>query len=134
MGSGTTLATWFVDAHFKAGGFSTMIEYANKKAPDGPEAYGDSIDPNLVTGYFYTGEAINIQAGYLTTSNFELAARYTAVNPEDITNRADNRQYTFGLSRYIKDHTVKIQTDFTILTEENNDNDFMFRLQVEVGI
>jgi hypothetical protein len=45
---------------------------------------------------------------------------------------------TFGLSRYIRGHSLKIQTDFSIITETDQnsreeDKEFMFRFQVEMA-
>jgi len=49
-----SLKTWFVDAHFKYNGFSSMMEYANKTAPEGSVIY--DADGNFKEA-FYTGTA-----------------------------------------------------------------------------
>jgi len=127
----TDLSTIFADAHFKYNGFSSMIEYANKKAPDGPLVY--DVDGTTVLDAFYTGEGFNWQAGYLFKNNLEVAGRYTYVSPEDITGRNPNTQYTLGLSRYFVGHNLKIQTDLTFIEEDNRDDALMYRLQMEVA-
>ncbi len=128
----TDLKSLFIDAHFKYNGFSTMIEYANRSAEnDGVYTY----DPILLTERsYYTGHAINAQMGYVFPSNIEAAVRYTKVTPEAATGRNINNQYTFGLSKYVVGHTVKVQSDITLIKEETKDNMMLFRFQVELGI
>lgn len=126
-----TLETWFLDAHFKYQGFSTMIEYANKKAHNGP-AITDETGATI--GTFYTGTGFNIQSGYLFKNNIELAGRYTSVDPDDETGKAQNNQYTLGLSKYIVGHALKIQSDISLIDEENADRQYMYRFQVEFSL
>lgn len=124
------LSTIFADAHFKYRGFSSMLEYVNKQAPEGPLVYG--TDGELLDT-FYTGEGFNWQAGYLFENNLEIAGRYTRVTPESITGRDQNTQYTLNLSRYFRGHNLKIQTDVTFIEEDNSDDLLMYRLQVELA-
>jgi hypothetical protein len=127
----TDLSTIFIDAHFKYRGFSSMIEYVNKNAPDGPLVY--DTDGVTVVDAFYTGEGFNWQAGYLFDNNLELAGRYTHVTPEAIAGRNPNTQYTLGLSKYFVGHNLKIQTDLTFIEEDKRDDVLMYRLQLEVA-
>lgn len=124
------LSTIFADAHFKYRGFSSMIEYVNKKAPEGAVVY--DAEGNFA-GAFYTGEGFNWQAGYLFKNDVEIAARYTAVRPEAIAGRQPNTQYTLNLSRYFVGHNLKLQTDLTFIDEDNADDVLMYRLQVELA-
>ncbi|UII31217.1 OprO/OprP family phosphate-selective porin [Fulvivirga ulvae] len=126
-----TLETWFLDAHFKYRGFSTMVEYANKKAHNGPAIVDET---GATIGSFYTGSGINIQSGYLFKNNIELAARYTGVEPDKETGKDKNDQYTVGLSKYIVGHALKIQSDITLIDEEGADSQYMYRFQVEFSL
>lgn len=124
------LESIFIDACFKYNGISSLIEYANKKSPDGPvilDGAGNFVEA------FYTGSGISWQAGYLFKNNFEIAGRFTQVTPEKITLRNENTQYTLGLSRYIVGHNLKIQSDFTLIKEDSKDDMLMTRLQVELA-
>lgn len=124
------LSTIFADAHFKYRGFSSMAEYADRKAPDGAAIYdaeGTFIDA------FQTGQGFNWQAGYLFKNNFEVAGRYTVVNPEEITGRPDATQYTLNFSKYFVGHNLKVQTDISFTEEENTDDFLMYRLQMELA-
>lgn len=124
------LETIFVDAYFKYNGLSSLMEYANKKSPDGPVILDGS--GNFVNA-FYTGSGISWQAGYLFKNNFEIAGRYTKVTPEKITLRNENTQYTIGVSRYIVGHSLKIQSDVTLIQEDTRDDVLMTRFQVELA-
>ena len=124
------LSTWFADAHYKYNGFSSLIEYAHKSAPQGPVIR--DVEGNFQDA-FYTGEGFSGQAGYLFTSNLELAGRYTAVIPEHSTGRNKNVQYTFGVSKFFAEHSLKIQTDLTLIREDTKEDQLLYRLQLELG-
>lgn len=118
------LRTIFVDAMFKYQGLSLMAEYANKSAAN--EIPG--------TGWG-TGEGFVIQSGYLFPNNFEVAARFTTIEPDDLVFSTINEEteYTLGLSRYIVGHNLKVQSDISLVDRELSDNDLRFRFQVELS-
>lgn len=130
----SSLETVFIDLMFKYQGFSIMSEYANKSVkglPFGVEYNSQTeSDPLGDLAFFYSGTGFNFATGYVFKSNFEIAARYTTVNPEYYN---DNTQYTFGLSKYISKHTLKIQSDLTLIKEDTKDEQIMFRVQMEIG-
>jgi len=119
-----TLQAVFIDMHFKYRGWSVMSEYVNKQAPNGAV---------VSDGIFYTGTGLNIQTGYLLKNNLELALRFTEVLPAAETLRAGIHQYTFGVSKYIVGHSLKIQSDLTRIEIEGEDGSMMYRAQVEVS-
>lgn len=125
-----SLSTVFADAHFKYRGLSSMAEYVDRKAPDGAAVY--DAEGNFIDA-FQTGQGFNWQAGYLFKNNFEVAGRYTVVNPEEITGRSDATQYTLGFSRYFVGHNLKVQTDISLMEEDNADDFLTYRLQVELA-
>ncbi|TPE45036.1 FmdC precursor [Pontibacter mangrovi] len=126
------LQSVFVDAMFKYRGFSSMAEYANRTAPDGPVL--SRTEDGKVDEVFLTGNAFNLQAGYLFKSNWEVAGRYTAFNPERVTGTNGQEQYTLGLSKYIVGHSLKVQSDVTLQDQPGKDNFYQFRLQMEVAL
>jgi hypothetical protein len=130
MPSQRDLATWFVDAHFKYRGMSSMLEYAHRKAPDGPVILDE--EGNFLHA-FYTGEGLSWQAGYLFKNNFEIAGRYTSVKPEVATLRNHNVQYTLGVSRYFVQHSLKIQSDISFIREDTKNDALVYRLQLELA-
>lgn len=125
------LKTLFVDAMFKYRGFSAMAEYADKRSNGTPVV---ELSPlGKVTETFITGTGFNVQAGYLFKNNFEVAGRYTSIDPQSVTQLAKNVQYTLGLSRYLAGHTVKVQTDVSLLEKQTDLSQLMYRFQVEIG-
>jgi len=131
LSSTRTLTTVFADMMFKYKGFSMMAEYADKRAPKGSvvsyETNGD------VDEYFYTGSGLNVQAGYLFKNNWEVAGRYTQIDPSAV-NQIDNiKMYTLGFSRYIVGHALKMQTDVSLTQVGTNDAELMHRIQFELA-
>ena len=127
------LNTILADVMFKYKGFSLISEYANKQMK------GERIEENgdIINNY-YTGNGLNVQAGYLLMNNLEPSIRYTTISPDKDSERDLQEMLTFGLSRYIRGHSLKIQTDFSIITETDQisleeDKEFMFRFQVEMA-
>ncbi|MEX1001030.1 MAG: porin [Crocinitomicaceae bacterium] len=106
--SGKTINTLFADMMFKYKGFSLMAEYANRKTKDhDPHVYDAS---NNLMGTFYTGQALNVQAGYLFKNNYEIAGRITTVRPNEQVGPNEN-EYGLAFSKYFVGHKLKLQTD-----------------------
>ncbi len=124
------LSTVFADMMFKYKGFSFMGEYAYKEAEGSPVLATDST--NTPTRFFYTGSGYNAQAGYLFQNNWELAGRYTLIQPDDRNQLDDISMYTLGVSRYIVGHSLKVQGDVS-WTGEGNSEELMYRLQLELS-
>ena len=126
----TDQTTIFADAMFKYNGFSFMGEYAKRTAADEIATEADGTTP---TGdIVLTGNALNLQAGYLFKSNYEIAARFTTLNFENVTGALPRQQYTIGASRYIVGHKLKVQSDISYSTEDGNDDNITFRLGFDI--
>ena len=108
---GKTLNTFFADLMFKYQGFSAMIEYADKATDDDDPVLISNVTGEVI-GEYYTGSALNIQAGYMFQNNYEIAGRYT-INNADIGVDNEDKRYTLGLSKFFVGHSLKVQTDFT---------------------
>ena len=136
------LSTVFVDAMFKYRGFSAMAEYANKEALKDESSDGESEDGPVVRRdaegnveeTFVTGNAFNVQAGYLFKTNWEVAGRYTTYEPTPVTGLRAQKEYTLGVSKYIVGHSLKVQSDVSLLKRERRDNVYVFRLQLEIAL
>ncbi|TRO67281.1 porin [Christiangramia sabulilitoris] len=118
----TDITSIFVDAVFKYKGLSVMTEYANREA-DEPLARQQG-ESNFAEYVVAEGDAFNFQAGYLFKNNYEIAARYSMNDFNEITNLLDTEQYTLGASKYIVGHKLKIQADLTY-ARQNEINDFI---------
>jgi len=126
----TDQTTLFADAMFKYRGFSFMGEYAKRTAEDEIATEADAMTP---TGALVlTGSAINLQAGYLLKSNYEIALRFTTLDYEEVTGTLPEEQYTLGASKYIVGHKLKVQSDLSYTTEDKNQDNITFRLGFDI--
>jgi len=122
----TDISTLFIDGMFKYNGFAFMGEYAKRDADDPVAVEADGVTP---TGDIVrTGSAFNGQASYLFKNNYELTGRYTTVEYGDITGRAPLDQYTFGVSKYVVGHKLKVQSDISYTTRDGDPANIMFRI------
>lgn len=122
------MTSYFLDLHYKYKGVSLMIEAAKKEV--------NKLIPNLEKK-FRTGESINIQLGYLFDNYWELAGRYSYVRPDNIESDIDELgEYTIGISKYLSNHKLKIQSDFSYFELfDNLDNELIrYRFQVELQL
>jgi len=129
---GKTINSAFVDFMFKYKGFSVMGEYAQRFTADGNPVVLDVNDNNEVIGTYYTGTGLNLQAGYLFKSNYEVAARYTLITPETISGYKAETEYGLALSRYVVGHKLKVQTDLGYRQIANDDDKLFWRVQVDI--
>jgi len=126
----TDINTWFIDTMFKYQGFSFMGEYSKRSASD---ALGKNLDGSLTGTVVQVGKGLNLQTGYLLKNNVEVSGRYTKINLDQaVTGKAPETQYTFGLSKYIAGHKLKVQSDFSYLDSSGASNKLMYRLQLDL--
>lgn len=120
------ITTVFADMMFKYKGLSIMGEFAFRDADIVTHTSSDPASNAVVS----TGTGLNMCAGWLFENNWEVAGRYTQINPTD---GDSEMQYTLGLSRYIVGHALKVQADVSYLTEQNNPtSELMYRLQIDI--
>lgn len=120
---GNDLSTFIADMMFKYNGISAMSEFAARSSED-------------ETGIYGTGTGFVFQAGYLMTSNWEIAGRFTDIDADATqTVFADQREYTLGLSRYVSGHDLKFQTDISYQTFPGQTTEYLiFRFQTEIAL
>lgn len=125
----TDITTIFADAMFKYNGFSFMGEYA-KRTADNPIAIDTDGSP---TGdIVLTGNALNLQAGYLFKCNYEIVGRFTTLEYETVTNALPTKQYTFGVNKFIVGHKLKVQSDINYTTVDGNKDNITFELGFDI--
>jgi hypothetical protein len=120
--------SYFVDLHYKYKGISVMTEVAKKEV--------DLLIPDLVKN-FRTGESVNFQVGYLFDNYWELAGRYSYIRPDNSSSDINElTEYTFGISKYLAKHKLKLQTDFSYFDNFDLDDKttFRYRFQVELQL
>lgn len=126
---GKDLSTFFMDLMFKYKNWSLMTEYINRKAEGStPEVFDENNNP---IGTYYTGDGTNVSLGYMLDSNLEFAVRWTDVNPEEEV-ASPEQQYTFGISKFIVGHKLKIQSDITYRSIDLSEDDLIYRMQMDI--
>ncbi|WP_421893979.1 porin [Marinoscillum sp.] len=114
------LSTWLVDAVFKYQGLSWNAEYAHRSASD------------EVAGFGY-GKGFVTALGYVFKSNYEIAGRYTTVEPLGVNSSiSEAQEYTLGFSKYIVGHSLKVQSDISYM--DTTDDYLRFRVQMELAL
>lgn len=122
---------------FKYRGYAFAAEFMYRTSED-------PITQNVLgdVRYIYTGFGQNYQASYIWPSNYELAVRYSNMNPTSQIHQFESeiQQYTIGVSKYMKGHRLKFQSDITYEQRRSETgllppgNSWMVRFQIEVGI
>jgi len=126
----TDQTTVFADAMFKYSGFSFMGEYAKRTAENEIATELDGVTP---TGdIVLTGNALNLQMGYLFKNNYEIAGRYTTLEFESITANVPVRQYTLGFNKFVVGHKLKIQSDISYTALDGNADNITFRFGFDI--
>ncbi|MEJ6711730.1 MAG: porin [Flavobacteriales bacterium] len=127
----TNINTVFIDAMFKYQSLSLMVEYASRDAADPIAKNSDGTQTGDVV---QVGNGLNIMTGYILENNIEITGRYTSIKlDKNITGEDLETQYTLGLSKYFKGHKLKIQSDISYLTIDNNPTgNLLYRLQFDV--
>ena len=132
----TDQTTIFIDAMYKHNGFSFMGEYAKRTADDevAKDENGDIIlDNDGVPKYIVlTGNALNLQAGYLFDNNYEIAARFTTLEFEAVTGKEPTKQYTLGFNKFVVGHKLKIQSDISYTTLDDESDNITFRVGFDI--
>lgn len=133
------LSSIFIDTYFKYNGFSIMYEYVNKKIANGL-AYGFGTDGER--SLFYTGEAHNIQGGYIFKSNYSIDARFTDNKPTQSVSIDDGgtvnvddpeKKYQIGVSKYIAGHALKVQANVVYRDRLTRGDEMIYLAQLEIG-
>lgn len=128
----TDISTMFIDLMLKYNGFSFMGEYADRDSANPIAVNSDGTETGEVV---QVGRALNFQTGYLFKNNWEFSGRYTTIHlNKEITGKEQEKQYTLGISKYIVGHKLKVQTDLSYLTVNNEADELMWRLQMEVHL
>ena len=126
----TNINTLFIDAMFKYKGFSLMAEYADRDAKDPIAKNSDGTETGRVV---QIGTGLNIQSGYLFKNNWEVSGRYSTVDlDKKITGVNQENQYTLGLSKFIVGHSLKVQTDVSLIDVANQGEQVLYRLQFDI--
>lgn len=133
-----TLKSVLLDAMFKYKGWAAMSSFMSRTS----NQYAVTVNPDDVTqtNYVYIGDGFDYQLSYNFRSNYEVIGRYSVQHAgADIhALTPDTKQYSVGVTKYIWEHTFKLQSELTFDTLDyangTTKNNWYFRLQVEIGI
>ncbi|RTY73188.1 porin [Flavobacterium sp. LS1R10] len=133
-----TMKSVMLDVLVKYNGWAAMSSYMSRTTPRNAV----TINPDDISqsNFAYVGNGFDHQLSYNLLSNYEIIGRYSTQKVgEDIKLLAPNtKQYTIGLTKYIWEHTFKLQTELTFDTlhyfDGNTKNNWHLRFQVEIGI
>ena len=126
----TNQTTIFLDAMYKYNGVSFMGEYAKRTADSVIATEADGVTPTV--DVVLTGNALNLQLGYLFKNNYELAGRFTSVAYEAITESMPSKQYTLGINKYLVGHKLKVQSDISYTSLDGEKDNITFRLGFDI--
>lgn len=133
-----TTKSVMLDAMLKYNGWAAMSSYMSRSATENALTFNpsDAADFN----YVYVGNGFDYQLSYLFKNNYEIIGRYSLqhVNKEIQEFAPNVKQYSLGVTKYIWEHTFKLQTEVTFDTSNyfggKSVNDWYLRFQVEIGI
>ena len=133
------LTSMFGDVLFKYKGWSFSGEYLNRSVRGSAFTYNeDGTD----SSWIYQGYGYNAQLSYNFRRNYEIALRYSAIQPgfEISYTEPATRYYTAGLNKYFREHRLKAQFNATYRQSDAirgfaaAKSDWLFQVQVELGI
>jgi phosphate-selective porin OprO/OprP len=132
-----TLRYVFLDAMFKYNGWTFLSAYMSRTTNDAITVNPmDSTKKQAV----FVGHGVDTQLSYVFPSKYSLAGRYSTqkVNADIQTISPNVDEYAVSLSKYILDHKLKVQTEFSYEKEKffsgNTAGSWYARVQVEIGI
>lgn len=132
-----TIRSLFFDGLLKYNGWSFMTAYMQR---DATNLFAYNPTDATVFNYVYAGYGMDYQLSYVFPSNYEIIGRYST---QDIDKQLasfipNTKQYSLGVTKYIWEHSLKLQTEFTYSTLDyftgDNKNNWYARFQIEIGI
>ena len=133
------IGSYFVDFILKYRGFAFYTDFMGRTC----------ADPRFGTGssdFVYSGCGLNVQTSYLFHKKWEIALRNSTLFPEreihPMTGYRTKNQTTFGVTRYIIGHSLKVQADLSYNSYDRFENTvgnalrngWEFRFQLELGL
>jgi len=126
-----------LDGMFKYNGWAAMVAYMQRTADD---AITVNPDDDTETKFVYAGSGMDYQLSYIFPSNYEFIGRFSTQKMDDQVQMLapDTKQYSFGVTKYIWEHTFKAQAEVTFdelsYFDGSSKNNWYVRFQVEIGI
>lgn len=131
------LTSLLLDAMLKYNGWSVTAAFMNRRTDD-PVTI-NPVAPESFR-YVFAGNGADFQLSYLFPVNIEIIGRYSIQKPEESIREffPEINQYSFGITKYVWEHALKLQSEVTISSEAfpngTDRNNWYLRFQVEIGI
>ncbi len=129
-----SLSSYFFDCIVKYRGFAFYTDVMGRKC-------NLPILDYETSQFVYSGKGINVQTSYILPSNWEFALRNSTLMPDkEIRSMAGYKSFnqsTFGVTKYLIGHSLKIQADASYNYRENSINEYNrweLRFSVELGL
>lgn len=131
------IQTLYGDILFKYMGWAWTAEWMKRIAGD-PVTFSAELPPV----YILTGKGFNTQLSHYFSNAWEVAARFSWLEPDTKVSHYEPRrsEYTLGATRYIYNHKVKVQANITYGQRQAFGTDgaekkyLNAQVQVELGI
>ncbi len=125
----TTMQSLFFDTMLKYNGWAASAAYMSRMADD-------------PANKAYLGEGIDTQLSYVFPSNYSIAGRFSTQTLDTdyfvASGKPNTDEFAVSVSKYILGHKLKVQTEFSYETTEDNlgatSNTWYLRGQVEIGL
>lgn len=133
-----TMKSVLLDMMFKYNGWAAMASYMSRSTSENAVTFNpaDITESN----YAFVGNGFDYQLSYNTKKNYEVIGRYSIqkVGNDIETFSPNTKQYSLGLTKYIWEHSFKLQGEVNFDTLDFYDgttkNNWYVRFQVEIGI
>jgi phosphate-selective porin OprO/OprP len=131
------MSTLLLDAIAKYDGWAAMMTYMQRDSDD-----PITVSPldNTLKRAVFNGSGMDYQLSYCFPAKYEIIGRYSTqkVASEIEAFSPDTKQFSFGVNKYIWEHALKLQAEFTTekleYADNTNKNNWYVRFQVEIGI
>ncbi len=130
----------FLDGVIKYKGWALQSAYMQRYTEGSPLAFDQLDTSGTAFNYALTGHGYDTQLSYIFKNDIELIGRYSYSVPSKKIQViiGEVNQYTFGISKYIKEHAFKLQAEITTetvdFTNQSDRQNWYGRVQVEIGI
>ena len=114
-----------------------MSAYMNRETKD---IITYDVDDVTTFNYVFAGEGFDYQMSYVFPSNYEIIGRFSTQHvASEIKDLApSSKQYSIGLTRYLWEHTFKLQAELSYNELDYNwsssSSNWYARFQIEIGI
>jgi hypothetical protein len=124
------LQSVLADFILKKNGYSFMAAFMSRTTPNPLAEYFETRK------YVLTGYGFDLQSSYITAGDLEIIGRYSdqKLTASLVSILPDTKQYSFGVTKYLREHAFKLQGELTYEQLSNQTSSWYSRFQVEMGI